>query len=229
MRYEQNDITASKAILNQCPAENVETMIGEGCLKYKEEKYDEAKEKFTEAMNIVGYRPDLEYNIALCYYAMKDFEKASVKIHEIIEKAVSENPQLSVGSASTGVNAKSVGNTQILRETFLVEAFNLKAAICFQNDPENPSKAKECLADMPPRDESELDPVTLHNVALLNIDEDTNECFQKLNFLIQQPAFPPVTFGNLLTLYIKHGFTNLAADVMAENALLRDTCLEPVM
>lgn len=50
----------------------------------------------------------------------------------------------------------------------------------------------------------ELDPVTLHNQALLNMDTKPSEGFEKLAFLLQQPSFPPVTFANLLLLYCKH-------------------------
>ena len=44
--------------------------------------------------------------------------------------------------------------------------------------------AKEALIDMPPRGEDELDPVTLHNQALMNMDEDASGGFKKLNFLL---------------------------------------------
>jgi len=50
---------------------------------------------------------------------------------------------LGVGSNADGVEVKSVGNTQILRETALIEAFNLKAAIEFQM--KNNSAAQEAL------------------------------------------------------------------------------------
>lgn len=45
-----------------------------------------------------------------------------------------------------------------------------------------------------------------------------NRCIRCL----QSPPFPPETFGNLLLLYCKpsHGFYDLAADVLAENAEL---------
>jgi len=82
-------------------------------------------------------------------------------IADIIEKGVREHPELGVGSNSDGVDVKSIGNTQTLRETALIEAFNLKSAIEFSM--KNTSAAKEALMDMPPRDEEELDPVTLHN------------------------------------------------------------------
>lgn len=50
----------------------------------------------------------------------------------------------------------------------------------------------------------ELDPVTLHNQALMNMDSKPTEGFEKLAFLLQQNPFPPVTFGNLLLLYCKY-------------------------
>jgi tetratricopeptide repeat protein 30 len=47
----------------------------------------------------------------------------------------------------------------------------LKAAIEYSI--KNFSAAKEALVDMPPREEDELDPVTLMNQALMNIEEKT--------------------------------------------------------
>ena len=46
---------------------------------------------------------------------------------------------------------------QVLRETALVEAFNLKAAI--EYDMRSYDTAREALTDMPPRSEEELDAV----------------------------------------------------------------------
>ena len=60
---------------------------------------------------------------------------------------------------------RSVGNSKTLRETALIEAFNLKAAIEFFMG--NEEACREALLDMPPRTEQELDPVTLHNQALM--------------------------------------------------------------
>lgn len=88
--------------------------------------------------------------------------------------------------------------------------------------------AQEALTDMPPRSEEELDAVTLHNQALMNIEAKTAEGFEKLQFLLQQNPFPPETFGNLLLLYCKYEYFDLAADVLAENAHLTYKCLTPV-
>lgn len=57
---------------------------------------------------------------------------------------------------------------------------------------------------MPPRSEEELDAVTLHNQALMNMEAEPSKGFQKLQFLLQQNPFPPETFGNLLLLYVKY-------------------------
>lgn len=119
-------------------------------------------------------------------------------IAEIIERGVREHPELGVGSNAEGIDVRSVGNTQILRETALIEAFNLKAGIEFQM--KNIPAAKEALLDMPPRAEEEFDPVSLHNVALIKMDDDTTTGFKKLNFLLNNPPFPPETFANLLIL-----------------------------
>ncbi|KAH3867115.1 hypothetical protein DPMN_030299 [Dreissena polymorpha] len=64
--------------------------------------------------------------------------------------------------------------------------------------------ACEALTDMPPRGEEELDAVSLHNQALMNMDQDPTQGFEKLQFLLQQNPFPPETFGNLLILYVKY-------------------------
>lgn len=90
-------------------------------------------------------------------------------IAEIIERGVREHPELGVGSNAEGthiitlkgIEVQSVGNTQALKETALIEAFNLKAAIEYSI--KNFSAAREALVDMPPREEDELDPVTLMN------------------------------------------------------------------
>ena len=73
---------------------------------------------------------------------------------------------------------------------------------------------------MPPRLESELDPVTLHNHALMNMDEDPTGGFEKLNFLLNQVPCPPETFGNLLLLYVKYDYLDQAADLLAANQQL---------
>jgi len=82
------------------------------------------------------------------------------------------------------------------------------------------------LSDMPPRSETEYDPVTLHNQALMHMDSNATEGFRKLNYLLQHPPFPPETLVNLLLLYCKYNYYDLAADILAENAELTYKYLE---
>lgn len=64
--------------------------------------------------------------------------------------------------------------------------------------------AREALTDMPPRNVNELDPITLHNLAIMNMEEDPSGGFEKLTFLIGGEAFPQETFVNLCLLYLKY-------------------------
>jgi tetratricopeptide repeat protein 30 len=86
---------------------------------------------------------------------------------------------------------RSVGNSLTLHETALIEAFNLKAAIEYVM--KNFEATKEALTDMPPRSEEELDPVTLHNTALMNMDSDPTAGFKKFNFLLKVRSFVHTT------------------------------------
>lgn len=216
--YEQEDIPQTKAFLEKCLVEDPDTIVLQGCVLCKEGSYAEALKKFQEAESSLGSKMDLTYNIALTYYHMRQFGPALKHISEIIDKGVEEHPELNIGSNADGNEARSVGNTQVLKESALIEAFNLKAAIEFEL--KNLDGAKEALSDMPPRTDEELDPVSLHNTALINMNEDPTSGFKKLNFLLQNPPFPPETFKNLLLFYCKYQYYDLAADVLADNPLL---------
>lgn len=131
-------------------------------------------------------------------------------------QAARKYPELSIGSRGSE-RLLSVGNTQTLQDSALIEAFNLKCAI--EHQLKNDDAAKQALQDMPPRETEDLDPCTLHNKALVTIADDPDEGFRSLNFLISNPPFPPEAFPNLLFLYIKppHGLYDFAADMMAEH------------
>ncbi|XP_006000165.1 intraflagellar transport protein 70A [Latimeria chalumnae] len=227
IKYGEDDLSGAKSLVEQLPSDDPDSEINLGCLLYKEGQYEETCKKFITAMQVVGYKPDLSYNIALCYYSMKQYAPALKHIADIIERGIREHPELSVGMTTEGIDVRSVGNTLVLHETALIEAFNLKAAIEYQL--RNFEAAQEALTDMPPRSEEELDPVTLHNQALMNMDSKPTEGFEKLQFLLQQNPFPPETFGNLLLLYCKYEYFDLAADVLAENAHLTYKFLTPYL
>ena len=51
----------------------------------------------------------------------------------------------------------------------------------------------------------------------MNMEEHPEEGFDKLQFLISTAVFPPETFPNLISLYLKYDLLHQAADVIAEN------------
>ena len=251
IKYEEEQPSAGRAILEEAaPAHAaaggapspsgsggrdsaaVDFIACRACCLYKEEDFDGAKTLFEDAIARQGFRADLAYGVALCHYRKKQFGPALKCVADIVEHGVREHPELSVGSyTDNGVasDVRSVGNSAVLKDTALVEAFNLKAAIEYAM--RNADAAKEALTDMPPRAEEELDPVTLHNQALMRMDEDATGGFRKFNFLLKNPPAPAETFGNLLLLYCKpqYAFYDLAADVMAENAHLVQRHLSAVL
>lgn len=131
IKYEQDELGACKSLLDQCQ-EDPDVMVNIAAVSFKEGKYDEARKQYLEVINTMGYQADLAYNVALCYYKEKNWELALKYIAEITEKGVRNHPELSVGSNTDGINVHSVGNSTVLKETCLVEAFNLKAAIEYE-------------------------------------------------------------------------------------------------
>ncbi|KAI4469041.1 hypothetical protein MML48_2g00017550 [Holotrichia oblita] len=227
IKYGQEDLVSAKNLVDSCPNEDPDTEVNLGCLLYKEENYEEALNKFSTSLQNLGFRPYLAYNVALCHYRLKEYGPALKYCADIIERGIRDHPELSVGMQTEGIEVRSVGNTLTLHETSLTEAFNLKAAIEYQL--KNMDAAREALTDMPPRAEYELDAVTLHNQALMNIEQNLAEGFEKLQFLLQQNPFPPETFANLLLLFCQHECYDLAADVLAENAHLTYKYLTPYL
>jgi tetratricopeptide repeat protein 30 len=222
--YAEGDLAAARALLDRCPPGDRDARVNRACVAFKEGAVEEARKRFEEAIAAAGWAPDLAYNVAVCHFSAKQPGAALRIANDIIARGVNEHPELAVGSGAGEV--RSVGNTPALRETHLVEAFNLRAAIALQFE-RSPRGARESLADMPPRAEDELDPVSLHNTALAEADVNPTAAFRKLNFLLSHPPFPAEAFGNLLLLYLRHGCVDMAADALAENTHLSARFLSP--
>lgn len=85
-------LLVSQILVEHCAADDPDTEINLGCLQYKEGDYDGALKRFVAAQQVVGYKPDLAYNIALCHYEMKQYSQALKFTAEIIEKGVKDHP-----------------------------------------------------------------------------------------------------------------------------------------
>lgn len=72
--------------------DDAETMVNQACFLYKEDKFQEAKDKYVEASKITGFSPEIAYNIALCNYKLKEYVSALKHIADIIEKGIRDHP-----------------------------------------------------------------------------------------------------------------------------------------
>lgn len=223
-------------------------------------------------LNNINYQLDLAYNIALCEFNDKNYASSMQIVHEIIDTNLRLHPELGIGTATellqqqiltnsmsnnpnestsilsnlNNLELRSVGNSSSLKESCLIEAHNLKAAIEYELYVHEPAKvlhqyqhnlqlqqanelnnqhdhlqaAMDALTDMPYRTESELDVITLHNQALIFIHQDPASSFKKLSFLLANPPYPNSTFLNLLHLYCHYKHYDLVAELLAANSNL---------
>lgn len=48
-----------QSLVDQCPSSDPDTEVNLGCLLYKEGRYEEACEKFTNSLQLAGYTPGI--------------------------------------------------------------------------------------------------------------------------------------------------------------------------
>ncbi|OAF66508.1 TPR repeat protein 30 [Intoshia linei] len=222
-----NELSLAKSFIAKYPSNDIEAKTNSGCLFYRDGSYKLALKKFLEAMQITGFKPDLSYYIALCYYKLTNYTEAIKNVDNIIKYGIKQYPELCIGLSSNENEINYIRNSPLLQRSKLIEAFNLKMAIQFNYN--NLSSADEALRDMPARAEHDLDAITLHNQSLLQMENNPQDGFKKLQFLIVQNSFPAEAFPNLLTLYIKYEQYELAADMIGENSHQLQKYLTPFL
>ena len=223
IKYEHEDLGACKTILEKCLKDDPETTIASAAVEFKNGNFEDALKMFLVVSDTLGYHSDLAYDIALCYFKMEDYENALMLVEEIIKQGKCNHPDLFLNSNHYSDESKIGLNSVSLQESYIIEAYNLKAAIAFKQ--KEIEKAKAALNSIPARCENKIDPVTLHNQALIHMDSDPTSGLKKLNFLLSNPPFPSETFGNLLLLYCKFEYYDFAADILAQNSHLTMTFL----
>ncbi|CAD8045107.1 unnamed protein product [Paramecium primaurelia] len=90
IRYEKSEFQHAKTLLKQNEMDDPDSIINEGCILFKENKFDEARQRFQDGMNLTGYSCELAYNIALCYYKQEQLAQSLKYFAEIIERGVRE-------------------------------------------------------------------------------------------------------------------------------------------
>lgn len=234
-------------------------LLVKGCIAFKRQAYQEARIHFEAADKIVPNEPKVLYNLALCCYKLKNPKQAIKRLNQLMNASYQHFPELNVthqklleeeskldehstyfeekstelepGFGSLGApGGRAVLNSQNLKESLLIEAYNLKAAVYYScavnlslllhtdslNKKVFVSKAVKILGKMPPRLESEVDPVTLHNTALFNTEHDFSNSVRKLTFLLDNPPYPKQTLSNLVLLYLKFNYSALAAELLTD-------------
>jgi tetratricopeptide repeat protein 30 len=227
IRYAEEDIQSSKSILAESDPENQDIMLDTAVILFKEGRYDEALEKYMEINRRHGFKAEVAYCIALCYYRMTRYTEALNFIVEIKANCTRQHPELLRSLSGTTVDFDVAGTFAVVQELFLVEGFNLLMAI--EYDQRHFREAREALNELPMRSEEDLDMITLHNTALVTMDENPSDAFRKLNFLLTQEPPLQETFKNLLLGYCKYEYYSTASDLLAENSALASKTIGSVM
>ena len=83
-----NSTKACVEYVERAPAEDAAMEINKACILFKEGKFEQALERFKKAQQILGFRPDISYNIAVCFYKLKQYDNSLKHIADIIEKGI---------------------------------------------------------------------------------------------------------------------------------------------
>ncbi|OHT11745.1 TPR Domain containing protein [Tritrichomonas foetus] len=218
IRYAEEDIQSAKSILAESDQESEDIMLDSAVVLFKEDRFEEALDKYMEIKRLHGFIPEVAYCIALCYYRLNRFSDAIQYIAEIKSNTARTHPELLRSLAGENIDFDIVGKLAQFQDLFLVETFNLLMAI--EYDQKHFREAKDALHELPNRNVEELDMITLHNTALVTMEEDPSASFSKLSFLLQQNPPLSETFRNLLLGYCKFEYYTYAADLLAENTEL---------
>jgi len=103
IKYQMNELTDATKILDNAYDNKQETLVCQGCILYKEGKFEESKSKFEEAKKL-GETPDIEYNIGVCCYKLKLLSASHVCIQNILESAAKTHPEIVLQSRMEGNN-----------------------------------------------------------------------------------------------------------------------------
>ncbi|KAK2964794.1 putative Tetratricopeptide repeat protein 30B [Blattamonas nauphoetae] len=186
IKYDKDELqSANRFLIDNCDENEQDVKVIEGAILFKEKKFEMACQKFVEAIPAGGYMPHIAYNIALSHFQLKRYGLALKSIEDIQEKA-NRDQQENMGTS---------------KDSMLIEALNLKAAIDYNL--KEYDKAQDAMLEMPEREEHDLDSVTLHNTAVMSVEQDPDDAIEKLYFLLASPPFPKETVTNLLLLLCK--------------------------
>ena len=217
IKFEKGDLIGSKDLLKSL-SKTQDVELGQAAILSMEGKYEEALEKYSNVFHIIGFRPDVAYSIAHCHYRLDQHHDALVILDEIILRGQQiQGSDEAVPTAISSHMAITIDKSA-LQNTFLIEALNLKIAV--EYDCGKILQARQTWNTMPIGRDEDIDAVSLHNQAIIHIDDDTDHGLSKLIYLLNNPPLPSETFMNLIVLCCKYDLDNQAADLVIENRQL---------
>ncbi|GAU90352.1 hypothetical protein RvY_02779 [Ramazzottius varieornatus] len=239
IRFQEGETRECKALLEKCAQTNPAIVRNQASVLFQQKEYTEAAAKFSQTAAMTGFDPGCVYGQAATAYEMKDFRQCAKYLNDIISRALSTHPQFSPPFDSGTENKQVFQNSPVLQQSYLIEAYNLKAAMehhmgngksrmkqtklrvhlfpSFFETSSSANAAQTSLNSIPPRNEEDIDMVTLHNKAILEAEGEPAESIAALTHIVSQPFYPKETLANLVTLYFREQQFDIAADFMAEN------------
>ena len=222
---DSGDLATARKMVNSILGsdQDSENLVLASAIAFRQELYEEAYEAlsgYSRALDAVGFRPDLAYNMAICSFKLKDYDSAMEVVTDAIDHAYEDHPELLSHHHHQSADGNPVTDPSylaVIQQSRLMECFNLKASI--EYDSGDKVAAARTLGDMPAILEEDKDAVTLHNEAIICDvgGGDLDGCFKKLQHLISNPSYPPETFANILLQYVQNGYEDLAATLLADN------------
>ena len=199
--------------LSKSNEDDLATIIAMAAACYKEGKFESAHEKYKIAKQMMGDVPIVLYHIAMCRYQMGNLNEALEELNKLIETVID-------------IEDNSEGLSKIeLKESFIVEAMNLKAVI--YEDTKQVGAARGVLKELRQFEGiGNQHPITIHNEIVSNIEVDPSGGMERLNQLLTNVSFPPETLANLLLLYNNHGEDSLALETFEANKLIAKDILQ---
>jgi tetratricopeptide repeat protein 30 len=205
-------LSASNNTLSKCADDDPATIIAMAAVDYTEGKYTSALEKYKIAKQMTGDVPMILYYIALCRCRLRDFDGALEDVCDLIE-VVGETRLEDLSDAE-------------LKESFVVEALNLKAVIL--KETRDHTAFRETLSRL--HDVSSfdsLDSISIHNEIMSSADNDLIGSMQRLSQLLAESSYPPEALSNLMLLCIKHGEDAMAIETFETHNQAAKELLSP--
>ena len=221
IKYEQGEMDMCLQLLDKCK-NNMDVLYNKACLYVRQNKNKEGLDLLYEYKKKFGFKPDVAYVIALAQYNQQSYDDSLRTINEVILKGFQEHPDFQ----KTKENDVYLHNSDALTRSCLIEAHNLKSCILQATNKDQQTIAA-AFSEIPRRLETQVDSISLHNMAILQSQANPSDACDKLTHILSQPNIEvDEAFKNLVLLHIQQGNIASAADLLAQHEKLSKDLLD---